>query len=230
MCNEHLVSFTENVAAFSTEDYGPPGSNPKHNPHPPPPNFPSENVAAFSTEDYGPPGPNPKHNPPPPPHTAHVVDVNSPPNPDSLSLSSVLHLSTTDSLSPPSGFLSPPRRFPAPTEPTTPHYTTLQTSLAETPFLNKTQPLSQKKKRGDPFVEPLAARDPWKFWWRFEKAETTVIRGDREERRCDRPRSSTTRSHRRYLVVRDDLDLTSSAPIPPLSSRATSNTGIERRR
>ena len=41
MCNEHLVSFTENVAAFSTEDYGPPGSNPKHNPHPPPPNFPS---------------------------------------------------------------------------------------------------------------------------------------------------------------------------------------------
>ncbi|GMY08083.1 hypothetical protein FCV25MIE_05855 [Fagus crenata] len=82
MCNQHLVSFTENVAAFSTEDYGPPGSNPKHNPHPPPPNFPSENVAAFSTEDYGPPGPNPKHNPPPPPHPAHVVDVNSPPNPE----------------------------------------------------------------------------------------------------------------------------------------------------
>ena len=52
------------------------------------------------------------------------------------SLSSVLHLSTTDSL-------SPPRRFPTPTEPTTPttpHHTTLQTCLAETPFLNKTQP------------------------------------------------------------------------------------------
>uniref|UniRef100_A0A2N9G4D8 Uncharacterized protein n=1 Tax=Fagus sylvatica TaxID=28930 RepID=A0A2N9G4D8_FAGSY len=71
---------SENVAAFSTEDYGPPGPNPKHNPHPPP-NFPSENVAAFSTEDYGPPGPNPKHNPQPPPHSTHVVALYSPPPP-----------------------------------------------------------------------------------------------------------------------------------------------------
>ena len=46
MCNEHLVSFTENVAAFSTEDYGPPGPNPKHNPHPPP--HPAHVVALYS--------------------------------------------------------------------------------------------------------------------------------------------------------------------------------------
>ena len=46
MYNEHLVSFTENVAAFSTENYGPPGPNPKHNPHPPP-NFPSGVLFVF---------------------------------------------------------------------------------------------------------------------------------------------------------------------------------------
>ncbi|GLU22028.1 hypothetical protein SLE2022_381280 [Rubroshorea leprosula] len=42
-----------------TEDYGPTGPNPKHQPPPPP---------LVNTEDYGPTGPNPKHQPQPPPH------------------------------------------------------------------------------------------------------------------------------------------------------------------
>jgi hypothetical protein len=120
------------------------------------------------------------------------------------SLSSVLHLSTTDSL-------SPPRRFPAPTEPTTPHHKTLQTSLAETPFLNKTQP---------PASVNRDHRSTAHGWQRKGFAE--AVQGQRRHlmpvllvARDDsggigaelvRSRSSRTTRQRRWLLVVLDLD------------------------
>uniref|UniRef100_A0A2N9ET71 Uncharacterized protein n=1 Tax=Fagus sylvatica TaxID=28930 RepID=A0A2N9ET71_FAGSY len=142
----------------------------------------------------------------------------------SLSSIRVLHLSTTDSLSPPSVFLSPPRRFPAPTEPTTPHHTTLQTSLAETPFLNKTQP---------PALANRDHRSTAHGWQRKRFAE--AVQGQRRRSmpvllvaRDDsggicaelvRSRSSRTTRQRRWLLV--VLDLGRSHLLSSRSPRVT---------